>query len=325
MKTLFTFILTLVGISGYAQQARQNVYFIKNNGVEVKQRDSADYTRIIREPDSGAVLYKLLEYYPNGKARRMGTTSTIDPIKLEGPCTSFYESGTRKNVLNYHKGILANEQTYYYQNGKVSEVRNYPDSLNKNKIIANQNYLLITLNDTSGTPLVTNGSGHQKIYDSKYTKVTGEGDIKNGVKDGEWKFSVGKNDSLLVNETYNNGKFVKGTATSSNGESYTYTQADALPEFNGGVQSFNKFLSRTLRYPAEAQTRNLQGRVNVSFVVEKDGSLTSIKVVGLAPAQVLCDEALRVVKLSPAWNPGIRYGRPIRTVYTVPVVFMLGR
>lgn len=325
MKTLFTLILTLVSLLGFAQQARQNVYFIKNNGVEVKLRDSADYIRIIREPDSGSVLYKLLEYYPNGKPRRLGTTSTIDPIKLEGPCTSYYEDGTRKNVLNYHNGLLANEQVYYYHNGKISEVRNYPDSLNKNRIIANQNYLLITLNDSSGTALVTNGNGHQKIYNSKYTKVTAEGDVVNGVKHGEWKFFVGKNDSLTVNETYNNGKFVKGTATSINGESYTYNQAEALPEFKGGMQAFYKFLSHTLRYPSEAFTKNLQGRVNVSFIVEKDGSLTAVKAVGILPEQVLCNEAIRVIKLSPNWIPGIQYGRPVRTVYTVPVVFTLGR
>ncbi len=322
MKLLFSLLFTLGFLNAFAQ--RQNVYFLKNNGSKVKVRDSADYIRIIREPDSGSTFYKMLEYYLNGNPRRAGETSAIEPIRLEGPCTGYFEDGSRKNVLNYRKGVLTGEQSYYYPNGKISEIRNYPDSLNKNQPAYKQVYLLTTFNDIDGTPLVTNGNGHQKTYDSKFTKVTAEGDILNGFKNGEWKTSV-KNDSLKLNEIYNNGKFVSGTATNANGESYTYNQAEALPEFKGGMPAFYRFLAQTLRYPALAQEQNIQGYVYVSFIIETDGSITHIKNSGVSPGAVLSAEAIRVIGLSPKWNPGIQYGRPVRTSYTVPVVFTLSR
>jgi TonB family protein len=324
MKALLTLICVFTTVLCFSQ-VRQNVYFYKNNGKQVKERDSADYTRVIREPDSGSKFFKVLEYYINSKPKRMGESSTIDPITLEGQCITYYKSGSRKEVLNYKRGQLINEQYYYYPNGKLGEVRSYPDSLNRNKPAFNQTYLVTTFNDTTGTALITNGNGHHKLYNSDFSKVTAEGDVKDGLKNGEWKISVGKNDSLLVNETYNKGKLVSGTAKLASSETYTYTQPESMPEFKGGITAFYRFLGKTLRYPSEAFTHNIQGRVNVSFIVEKDGSLTSVKVFGDSPAQVLSDEAIRVVKLSPNWNPGIKYGRPVRVTYTVPVVFTLGR
>ncbi|WP_158826088.1 energy transducer TonB [Mucilaginibacter lacusdianchii] len=93
---------------------------------------------------------------------------------------------------------------------------------------------------------------------------------------------------------------------------------DALPEPIGGTAAWSKFLQRTLRYPST----EAQGRVIISFVVEKDGSLTDITVLkGVSPE--LDNEALRVLKKAPAWKPGIQNGRPVRVKFTVPIVFQL--
>ncbi len=73
-------------------------------------------------------------------------------------------------------------------------------------------------------------------------------------------------------------------------------------------------------YPAEAKKYNIQGRVIVSFIIEKDGSLTNIKVMrGLGYG--FDEEAVRVLKLSPKWNPGLQCGVPVRVMYTFPIVF----
>jgi TonB family protein len=320
MKTLFTCSLLLLSVVTFAQ--RQNVYFFKNNGRRVTVRDSADYTRVVREPDSGSVYYKVLEYYLNGKPKRMGLSSTIDPIKLEGTCTSYFNTGKRRDVLNYRGGLLTNDQFYYYPNGKLKEVRNYPDLLNKNKTPYNQAYLITTFNDTTGTALVTNGTGHYVDYNKDFTKAITQGNVKNGLKDGEWNIVIGK-DSILVKENYSNGKLVTGTAKFANGESYTYTLPEKLPEFNGGLQAFYKFLNKTLRYPELAYKSQIQGKVLVSFIVEKDGTLSNIRATDNNVAEVLNTEAIRVLSLSPKWNPGIQYGRPVRVTYTVPVIFKL--
>ena len=320
MKTLFTCFLILLSVVTFAQ--RQNVYFFKNNGRQVHIRDSADYTRVVREPDSGSVYYKVLEYYLSGKPKRTGQSSTIDPIKLEGTCTNYFDTGKQRNVLNYRNGLLANDQFYYYPNGKLKEVRNYPDSLNKNKAPYNQAYLITTFNDTTGAALVTNGTGRYVDYNEGFTRAITQGDVKNGQKDGEWNMVIGK-DSIFIKENYSNGKLVTGTAKFVNGESYTYTQPEKLPEYNGGIQAFYKFLSKTLRYPELAYKNRIQGKVIVSFIVEKDGSLSNVRATDNTVAEILNTEAIRVLSLSPKWIPAIQYGRPVRVTYTVPVVFKL--
>lgn len=101
-----------------------------------------------------------------------------------------------------------------------------------------------------------------------------------------------------------------------------FTNVEVLPEFPGGQAAFGKFLSKNLNYPPMARENNIQGRVIVNFVVERDGSLTDIKVVrGIGGG---CDEeAVRVLKKTPKWKPGIQNGRPVRVSYTIPIFFQL--
>ena len=94
------------------------------------------------------------------------------------------------------------------------------------------------------------------------------------------------------------------------------------PEFAGGLQGFYKFLQKNLRYPADAQENSIAGRVVVSFVVEKDGSVSNIKVIkGIGFG---CDEeAVRVLRKSPKWQAGEQNGKKVRVQYTVPIAFNL--
>jgi periplasmic protein TonB len=101
-----------------------------------------------------------------------------------------------------------------------------------------------------------------------------------------------------------------------------FTAVEKEPEFPGGIASFYKYLGNNIHYPAVAKENGTQGKVFLAFVVEKDGSLTDIKVArGIGSG---CDEeAIRVLKNSPHWKPGIQNGRPVRVSYTIPVTFAL--
>ncbi|WP_114941111.1 M56 family metallopeptidase [Mucilaginibacter endophyticus] len=101
-----------------------------------------------------------------------------------------------------------------------------------------------------------------------------------------------------------------------------YTSVEKVPEFSGGLQAFSKFLQSNLRYPANARAQKIQGRVIITFVVERDGALSNEKVVrGITDD--LNNEALRVIKLSPNWKPGMQGNRTVRTQYSVPISFKL--
>jgi len=105
-------------------------------------------------------------------------------------------------------------------------------------------------------------------------------------------------------------------------ENKVYDNVEKEPEFPGGMQQFYKFLQQTVKYPADARESNVQGRVGVTFIVERDGSLTNINV-ARSPLPSIGEEAIRAVRLSPKWNPGTQNGRPVRVMYTVPVNFTL--
>ena len=95
-----------------------------------------------------------------------------------------------------------------------------------------------------------------------------------------------------------------------------------LPQFPGGPQEFIKWLTRNLKYPAIAQQRKMQGQVTVEFIVNKDGSVTDVKVV--KPLNPYCDrEALRVLQMMPRWTAGVMDNKPCRTKVCIPIVFKL--
>jgi protein TonB len=101
-----------------------------------------------------------------------------------------------------------------------------------------------------------------------------------------------------------------------------FNAVEIQPNFPGGEEAFGKFLRDHIRYPAVAKENNVTGRVFIQFVVERDGSLTDLKTLR-DPGSGLGDEALRVLKISPHWKPGIQNGKPVRVQYTVPVNFSL--
>ncbi len=115
---------------------------------------------------------------------------------------------------------------------------------------------------------------------------------------------------------------VSAAVTESN-PNEIFTSVEVLPSFPGGMEAFGKYLGKALRYPSVAQENGVQGRVNVTFVVERDGSLTDIKPIGRQLGSGLEEEAVRVLKSAPKWTPGRQNGRPVRVQYTVPIVFTL--
>ena len=97
---------------------------------------------------------------------------------------------------------------------------------------------------------------------------------------------------------------------------------EKMPEFPGGIGELMKFLSMTVKYPEAAEKAGTQGRVIVSFIVEKDGSVSNAKV-QKSVSEELDAEALRVVNAMPKWTPGKQKGQAVRVKYTIPISFRL--
>lgn len=106
-------------------------------------------------------------------------------------------------------------------------------------------------------------------------------------------------------------------------EEEIFLRADQMPSFMGGdLGVFRNWVQKQITYPAIAEENGIQGKVVLQFVVEKDGRLTNIEVL-TSPDRALTDEAMRVLKLSPKWSPGMQRNRPVRISYTLPVEFRI--
>ena len=101
-----------------------------------------------------------------------------------------------------------------------------------------------------------------------------------------------------------------------------YDMPEQMPEFPGGATAMEHFISDNLTYPDEARAKKIQGKVYIQFVVEKDGSVSHVKIRrGVHP--LLDEEAIRVIKMMPAWKPGSMRGKIVRVRHTIPIVFAL--
>jgi TonB family protein len=99
---------------------------------------------------------------------------------------------------------------------------------------------------------------------------------------------------------------------------------EQMPEFPGGMGECMKWLQTNIKYPKEAKEKGEHGRVILQFIVEKDGSITDVKVVrSVSPA--LDAEAIRVASAMPKWKPGMQRGKVVKVKYTLPVMFNLNK
>ena len=99
--------------------------------------------------------------------------------------------------------------------------------------------------------------------------------------------------------------------------------AEEMPKFQGGdLMKFRSWVQGKLKYPQIAQENGISGKVTLTFVIERDGSLTNIQVMQ-SPDRSLADEAVRVLQSSPKWTPGKQRNAPVRVRYTLPVEFRI--
>ncbi|OJV18569.1 MAG: energy transducer TonB [Dyadobacter sp. 50-39] len=204
-------------------------------------------------------------------------------------------------------------------NGQIRAHRDFP----VNKMGVKEEPLLMNAWGPDGTQSAKNGEGYWmaagETPNGKW--LFEQGKVTEGIKDGKW---IGKlaDSTLYYEETYDLGQFKSGVSW-VNGTKMSYEKPQIQPEFKGGMKEFYKFLGMNMRYPPDAASRGVAGRVMLSFVVCEDGSMCEYKVenrVGYG----IDEEALRVVKLmNGKWEPGVLRGQKVRVKYNLPINFQL--
>ena len=296
------------------------------------------------------------DFYPNGNLKsRLQQNSDGDADRTE-----YFEDGTLqfehhptnnhlfKETYYYHGGKVARtvleggwgpDLTEYYINGKVKLVETQAEKGKKtitNAYFPNGNIYYkfergVTKNpfriqylecrDSTGKPLTVNGNGYWVEYDENFALKSKTGKIVNGLADSIW--TIQYLPGTGVRETYEKGKLVSSDWFQTKDTTLS-AAAQQAPKFPGGPNGLKKFLANHVRYPAVARENNTQGRVIISFFVEKDGMLADFRIVsGIGDG---CDdEVIRVMKTCPPWTPGTINGVPGRVKFAIPVLFSLSQ
>jgi len=301
-KITFTFLCSLcIFFSAHSQKFR---YFDKDNA----PTDSSNCYYFIHGTIGSEGFDTIRSFYC--KTKYLKSQETFYRGRLEGISYFYYINRKLKEKVAFKEGRRVGTASLFHENGKPKETRvYYPKEQNEKRP---SGYRIREAWDSTGVSTVKDYNGY--LLDKMEV-----GKVKDGLKDSIWTI-FNEEGEKIATDKYMDGTFVEGERT--NGIHYKELEVGAAPK--KGLEDYYRFLSRTLRYPANARRYGREGKVFIRFVIEVDGSLSHIEIVrGFDPE---CDnEALRVVKLSDKWKPGYLRGIPVRQSYTLPIAFKLAR
>jgi TonB family protein len=337
LKTLLIFFLGLVVFQSVkAAPADTLLVFYKNDGRILPSKDSADYFRFIMPPDTSGDkdLFRVCDFYKDGNKRMVATslTGTVNLV-LDGTCISYFPNGKRRATVTFAKGLPKGYLTSYYPNGSIyTTLKLDPDLPNyyyyngysglQNTYGLNQSNLnihVIGCRDSTDQLIAVNGTGHIIIYNDDFTKITSQGNIVNDKKDGDWNGPIADSGKFVI--TYHRGDIKIGTSYMKSGMQYKFKNIMTEPVFSDGMNNFYIFIKQNTVYLESARKRKLAGTVYIKFYVEPDGTLSDVEVVKPGLTESLNEEAMRVIRLSPLWNPGAIFGIPMRMAVRTQVNF----
>ncbi|WP_017260087.1 energy transducer TonB [Pedobacter arcticus] len=321
MEKIFTLIFTLSTLFAIAQK-KQTITYYDINSREIKNTTDTLYSKTVTE--NGNNKYKIIEIYNNGKIKFEATMKGIKPnLHYLGRYISYNKNGNKQTILNFSKNGLKGNAYFFYPNGNLKEHRIFLKRDKKTKENHKpQNYKIMQIVDSLGNAFL-DGKGNGRFSKTLNNGDTESGKYLKGFKTGLWKSYNAELNENYEDEYFKN-KFIKGKTIQSDGIILNYTELQTDPIFAGGQENFEKFLQNNSNYSITSRkTNNNQGRIYLSFVVERTGELANFKVIKGVSAYIVDAEALRIMKSSPNWIPGKQRGKSVRVNYGVPIFFSL--
>jgi TonB family protein len=321
MRTLLTVLL--VGCASLVdaqqilgQQIRVTTsYYSKDNAfLPEGTRETAYYYRIDSSTESSYGAYSY--YISNGQLRHKEAFKRSEQPRYEA---WYYENGQMMMEGTCQHNYLISSASLWYPDGKKLADLEFEPTAKKGDRVSDRDLRILQYWDSLGNQLVTNGQGSADFSWPNPVAENGKGQVVNGRRQGTW---TGKTGDGSYEEQYDNGKLIGGVTT-QDGKTYNYTEKEEAPVPSGGLESFYKFVGKTLKYPSKARRMGQEGKVFVEFAVHQDGVVRDVKVIkGIG--EECDDEAARVIALSPKWTPGLQRGVPVKTRMVLPLTFSLG-
>lgn len=270
------------------------------------------YYRVIKDYYIEKDTYKINDFYKSGVLQMEGTSVTKDANSKEGEFIFYYENRTKKEVTNYIKSRPNGKEIEWYENGNKKLEGEYIEDEKTfvGELKINQFW------NTKNIQTVVDGNGD---YEEISEFFFASGKIKKGFKDGFWE-GYDKKIGYTYRENYENQKLISGISIDSNKVSHDYKVVETRPEPKKGMMNFYKHVTKNFQTP---DVKGLNGKIFVTFVVEKDGSITDAKIIkdiGYGTG----DEAIRVLMSYPAWTPGESRGMKVRCTFSLPISIQSG-
>ncbi len=263
-------------------------------------------------------------YYNEGNVLCFKEDAASYRVRTHGQPIAFKEYDAATQQLQFegsYKDLQGTKKTGmfkgYHKNGQLKYSVSYEDNTPEGAYLS---YFSNGQKQLEGNYFQGNKKGTWKEYDSTGFLYAVDNFTK-GNFTGE-SITYYPNGFIKRKETYLDGKLEVGKCFTLAGNDTTYFPRFENPKFPGGEEELYKYLGKTIKYPPIARELGIQGKVILQFIVDKEGNLQELKVLN-NPNQSLTDEALRVVKLMPAWTPGRSEGELVKVSFKLPVKFQL--
>lgn len=256
--------------------------------------NSADYYRVRLQIDSG---FTIGYYSKNSTPIENGQYLSLSPEIKHGHFITYFENGVKSSEYNCINDTIRGEAIDYYPNGMIKKKYNF-----SNNII----------------------NGESKSYSSDGILNSIEL-FKDNYLNGLSVYYINGSDSGYIERVYDNGVLVSSVATlvSVKKKEIGDKQVslfDVAPEFSGGDKAWMEFLRKNLQYPVKARAEGIGGTVYVEFAIEIDGTISN-PFVKRDIGGGCGEEVLRIIRLMPRWEPGMKNGKPVITRFVLPVKF----
>lgn len=279
------------------------------------------------------------KFYRSGSRVMTGSFTSKDLVIEQGYFTFYNNKGLKEEEGKFENNKRAGTWRTWSESNVSGEGQYFDDKKEglwiywKGNIRTEHNYLKGQSHgafmEWSNDTLTTKGQfendkkvGEWNIW-FRNEQIADSGSYVKGERHGEWKFYF-ETGELAAIEMYENGKMLKANWWNVDGtEAEVPEITESELSFDGGVTAMMTFIQNIIEYPQISIELGEQGAVYIQFIVEKDGSLTDVKVV-MGVSEAIDAEALRVIKAMPKWNPYVDHNRESRVRYTMPIHFRLG-
>ena len=327
-KLLLTFLVTFFSFN---ISVAQQITYHDRRGNEVSE-DKAFFYRETRKIGKG--LWKINEYYRDGSAAASGSSSKKNGSVREGQWIWYFQNKDGIKIEAIDSSQI--KMVCFYNNNKKDgeEIQYYEPGLLREKSIFNKGVEISTVK------YYKNGTIESKSEFEDKKPIARQDFFENGQLKNDIKFKHDdENISMLVKSYYENGnlmrdsrydspnrldeyKFISGKCYDESGKKIPEILFTRSASFPGGSDVLKEYIRITIRYPREAAKEGAQGKVYVSYTIDKEGNVTKPRI-ARSVNKYIDEEALRLVRNMPKYLPEIKYGELVNKKYTIPINFSL--